>query len=362
MEEEKRLRLDGEEYLPDRTDEVLVIELEDLPPEEPGGSEYEETGGPLMYPGMPPGFSSVGVPVKGQGPMVQSNVSQNLLAGLVGGILAWLINELVFGDSGSNQGGLYLLLHAAVWAGMLGGLMGTALGAAEGVATRISPLALRGGAIGMGIGLLGGMIGGLCGQFIYSLLGGGMGWNLGTQILARTLGWGLMGLFIGLVQGATFRSGKKAVNGLIGGIAGGLLGGLLFDFIGALSGGGSLSRFLALALMGGAIGGSIGMVDEIRKEAWLRIIAGPMAGKEYILFKDVTSVGSSPKCDIVVYHDPGVAPLQATITANRGRYTLANRMPATPVLVNGRPVSTCFLTGRQQLRLGQTTFEFHLKK
>ena len=240
--------------------------------------------------------------------------------------------------------------------------MGSALGAAEGVITRVAPVALRGGVIALGVGFLGGMIGGATGQILYGMMGGGsFQISMGMQVLARTLAWGLVGLFIGLGQGISFRSGKKVVNGLIGGMVGGLVCGLLFDLIGSVTVGGGTSRFLAITLMGAAVGGAIGMVDEIRKEAWLKVIAGPMAGKEYILFNDVTRLGSSPKCDIVIYRDPQVAPQQATIQGTNGRYSIVNNSSANPVYLNGRSVSSSALSNGQSIRMGSTVFLFQLK-
>lgn len=65
------------------------------------------------------------------------------------------------------------------------------------------------------------MVGGGIGQILYSAMGGGtFAISMGMQVLARTLAWGLVGLFIGLGQGISFRSSKKIINGLIGGMIG----------------------------------------------------------------------------------------------------------------------------------------------
>jgi len=354
-DDDNRIVLETEDLPEVMAPDKIVIELEDLDDVEPAA----------VYPGMAAGPASFAPAVKpGSNPIVQSNILQNVLAGAIGGLLAWLITEIFFGDGRSTaQSVQQIIMEMAIFGGLIGGLMGSALGAAEGVITRVAPVALRGGAIALGVGFLGGMIGGASGQVLYGMMGGGsFEISMGMQVLARTLGWGLIGLFIGLGQGISYRSSKKVINGLIGGMVGGLVGGLLFDLIGSVTTGGGTSRFLAITLMGAAVGGAIGMVDEIRKEAWLKVIAGPMAGKEYILFNDITRLGSSPKCDIVIYRDPQVAPQQATIQVTGGRYSIVNNSAANPVYLNDRPVSSSGLGNGQSIRMGSTVFLFQLKE
>jgi len=350
---DNRIVLETEDLPEVKAPDKIVIELEDLDDVEPA----------VVYPGMAAGPTSFAPAVKpGSNPIVQSNILQNVLAGAIGGLLAWLITEIFFGDDRSTaQSVQQIIMEMAIFFGIIGGLMGSALGAAEGVITRVAPVALRGGAIALGVGFLGGLVGGAAGQTIYGILGGGLGTSIGMQILARTLGWGLVGLFIGLGQGISYRSSKKVINGLIGGMVGGLVGGLLFDLIGSVTTGGGMSRFLAITLMGAAVGGAIGMVDEIRKEAWLKVIAGPMEGKEYILFNDITRLGSSPKCDIVIYRDPQVAPQQATIQVTGGRYSIVSNSAANPIYLDDRPVSSSALGNGQSIRMGSTVFLFQLK-
>jgi hypothetical protein len=343
--------LDTEDLPEVDTPEKIVIELDDLDDDE-------------IYPGMPSDSADFTPTVKAGGnPIIRSNLLQNILAGAIGGLLAWLVTEMFYDDYSNAQSIEQIIMEMALFGGAIGGLMGSALGAAEGVITRVAPVALRGGAIALGVGFLGGMVGGASGQILYGTMGGGtFEISMGMQVLARTLAWGLVGMFIGLGQGISFRSSKKIVNGLIGGMAGGLVGGLLFDLIGSVTVGGGTSRSIAITLMGAAVGAAIGMVDEIRKEAWLKVIAGPMTGKEYILFNEVTHVGSSPKCDIVIYRDPQVAPQQAIIEGKHGHYRIVNNGTATPVYVNDRSVSASALANGQSIRMGSTVFLFQVKE
>ena len=47
--------------------------------------------------------------------------------------------------------------------------------------------------------------------------------------VSRAIGWLVMGLGIGVVEGLYERSSSKIRNGLVGGAVGGILGGFLFD-------------------------------------------------------------------------------------------------------------------------------------
>ena len=168
--------------------------------------------------------------------------------------------------------------------------------------------------------MIGGFIGGFSGQLIYSVLGGGGNASLGTQILARTFGWGILGMFIGIAQGVPGKTTKKVVNGLIGGLIGGTIGGLAFDFLCGAANTDVIGRMFAITALGGVTGVSIGMVEEARKEAWLKVIEGPLIGKQFIVYDTITRIGSSPKCEIVLIKDPNVQAEHCRIICKKNVY------------------------------------------
>src|SRR5260221_363585 len=81
------------------------------------------------------------------------------------------------------------------------------------------------------------------------------------------------------------RSKKLFMNGLIGGTVGGLIGGLLFDPINRMFSGDSaaLSRAIGFMVIGLVTGLMVGIVELIARDAWLKMLAGPLAGKEFVL-------------------------------------------------------------------------------
>jgi hypothetical protein len=207
--------------------------------------------------------------------------------------LAWLVADVLFLDDGDGQRD-----RGAAWfwaiAGpaLTGGLVGAAIAAGQNVVSGIANprwerqfrrlvRGLIGGAAG---GLIGGLLGALlytCVEFPKTLTGLG---------IPRALGWAVMGLGIGGVEGIYERSRTKVKNGLIGGGVGGFLGGLLFGLI-ARPGVDVSSRALAFVILGISIGAWIGLTHVVLKEAWLTVLDGFQPGRQLILTQTVTVLG-----------------------------------------------------------------------
>jgi hypothetical protein len=234
----------------------------------------------------------------------------------------------------------------------------------EGLSARVAGKALEGGALGLLIGGTGGALGGLFGQLLYgSLGGGGARASLTGQIAIRAIAWGIVGVFIGLGQGAQGATPRKLVNGVLGGAIGGFAGGLFFDPISGVvqvlvSGSGPhagwLSRVVAMVVA------AIGLVQELRKEAWLMVAAGPLSGKQFILYRPTTTIGSSPKADICLLKDPGILPQHDTLQQSGAGHLLLTT-PEALVAVNGRPVARHHLRSGDLIGLGRTVLEYRLK-
>lgn len=293
--------------------------------------------------------------------MSVSTVIQGLIAGLIGGLLAWAINEPFFGDDTTTNDLSTILVEMGVFGGLIGGIIGCCLGAAEGVVSQVWEKALRAGAIGLAIGAGGGFLGGIFGQLVYgSLLHSGTP-TLGTVMTARTIGWSVVGVFVGLGQGVGRGSGKRAVNGLLGGLAGGFVAGILFDPIASAVQTGTLSRAVGITVLGAATGMAVGLVEEIRKEAWLSVIQGPLAGKQFILYELRTRIGSSPKCEITLLKDPGIMPEHAIIEKQGAGHVLTNAQPQSPTLINGQPTQRARLQAGNVITMGSTSLLFEEK-
>ncbi len=176
--------------------------------------------------------------------------------------------------------------------------------------------------------------------------------------LARALGWALFGLGVGVTVGLIRKSNRLAINGAIGGALGGAVGGVIFEYLAVnASLGQALTRLIGLAAVGGLIAGATRVVETARRQAWLHIIAGGMAGKEFILYHDVTRIGASPDCEVFLLKDPAVAKLHAQIDDRDGR-RLLTAMPNAPVYVNQQPVQSHLLRNGDQLQIGNTVITY----
>lgn len=294
--------------------------------------------------------------------MSSGTVLQGAVAGLVGGFLAWAITEPLLGDDRPALDILLVLIEMGVFGGLIGGIIGCCLGAAEGVVSQVWEKALRAGAIGLGIGAGGGFLGGVFGQLVYgSLLQHSESQNLGTDMVARTIGWSIVGIFVGVGQGVGRGSGKRVTNGLLGGLAGGFIAGFLFDPIASVVQTGMLSRAVGITILGVATGIAVGLVEEIRKEAWLSVIQGPLAGKQFILYELRTRIGSSPKCEITLLKDPGIMPEHAIIEKQGAGHVLTNAHPQAMTLINSQPIQRVRLQSGNVITMGSTSLLFEEK-
>ncbi|MEI6287543.1 MAG: FHA domain-containing protein [Bacillota bacterium] len=355
--------------------DIIDIDWDDLPSDEeiarPAQQPRAFVGDPATvtqarkYPGMSGAAHQQVVGKKSglAGAVGGSSVLQNLLAGVVGALIAWAFTEFFFNrDSSQVKSYAELLISVGAWMAFIGAFTSAALGAADGIISKVYEKAFKNGAIAFGIGFVGCFVGGIIAQYIYSSLGGGLKGG-GSQVLARAAGWAVGGAFLGMAYGATGRSWKKVFNGLLGGLVGGLLGGLAFDFIGSAmqTSTGSSARFFGILAMGACTGAAIGLVEEARKDAWLRVEAGPMAGKQFIIYGNVTTIGSNPKCDIVLIKDPSVLAEHCRIVQSGTRYVLEVAQNAR-VAVNGSSSGSCRLSGGTVLQIGQSQLVYEEKK
>ena len=100
----------------------------------------------------------------------------------------------------------------------------------------------------------------------------------------------------------------------------------------------------------------MGLVESALKDRWLYVTAGPLAGKQFILYKPQTSIGSTQSADIYLFKDPEILPLHATLLQRGDRIHL---LPEGPVYLAGQPLrGTRVLESGNLLQLGRYTFRY----
>lgn len=254
---------------------------------------------------------------------------------------------------------------------LVGGMIALMIGAVEGIVSMNPRQMFFAGVIGFGIGFAGGFAGMLPARLFYfasslltqSIAAGGnvmQGGPFFAQIVGRSIAWGLVGMALALGQGVARKSSKMALHGVIGGCIGGLFGGMLFDPIGKLfeSDSGDLSRGVAFSVLGLMIGLFTGIVEQLSKEAWLLMRAGPLAGKQFVVYKSPTLIGSSQHCEIYLFKDALVADEHARLTRVGREFEIEDLNNPSRTTVNGNPVQKCILRDGDSIVIGQTELEY----
>ena len=122
-----------------------------------------------------------------------------------------------------------------------------------------------------------------------------------------------------------------------------------------LTHGGAASRAVGFGLVGLATGAAVGLVESALKDRWLYVTAGPLAGKQFILYKPRTVVGSDQKCDIYLFKDSNIAKEHAIIDLAGSRIMLR---AIGETYVNGQPVRQQVLMSGAVVQIGRYAFRY----
>lgn len=181
--------------------------------------------------------------------------------------------------------------------------------------------------------------------------------------LPRGVAWAIFGSLLGLAIGASTRVTQRAAQGAAGGLVGGFIGGFVFDFIqlGDQSNA-ILNRMVGLTITGVAIAVSISLIEVATRQHWLEIVSGGMAGKQFILYHDRTTVGSSPTCDVTLIKDPSMAPQHLQLVRHGQSLEAGPVDPGFVVTVNGTPIVKQQLNDSDLIQIGSTVLRYRSKQ
>jgi hypothetical protein len=276
-------------------------------------------------------------------------------AGLVGSLVGWGICEPFFKDGERSTWSHFLMLPMVVMFTCFG------LGVAESIVERSGKKALIRGLLSLALGAVFGFIFDIVANLVFNILNG-IVFALGVQSpknpaywLSRGIAWAVFGVAGGVVYGLVDRSGSKTKYGILGGLIGAGLGGTVFNPINFYTRTGSVSRAVGFGLLGLATGVAIGIVESALKDRWLYVASGPLAGKQFILYKPLTTIGSSQACDIYLFKDPSILPQHGVIEM-RGAQTFLRSEG--PIFVSGAPARMRALQSGDLLQIGRYAFHF----
>ena len=276
----------------------------------------------------------------------------NAVFGAIGGLLGWLV------VGSFNTGGWNIwLAYAFVGAGVglfIGGMVGTV----EGIVIKQSiPRAALGALAGGAAGLISGLLGLLLGEAGFLLLGGGL--------LGRSLGWLLLGLFLGTGEGVVSRSRRRSSYGAIGGTLAGAVGGIIYegmtqaflqqsDRVQMVVGG------LGLILIGACLGAIIPLTIFVAAaRGTLLVRSGKREGLE-VAIVDAVTLGSYDGCDVYLPGDPAIEKKHARIYRKDGQFFVEDLGSGSGTYVNGTRVPSGLATEIKKevkVRLGSTVVE-----
>lgn len=338
--------------------------------------EVEQRVRSLREAATPPLVRSVGTPVpENSGAWWRRGVASRALAGLLGGVLGWIPAEIIMRPDSLNAPliddpaagtAVWLTLYAVGLAALLTGW--------DGIEGRSVPKMLDSWKLGIPVTMGAAFIGGFLAQKLYEPLveraferaflqarseAEFIDMMVAATRVPRGLGFLVAGAAVGIALGVASRAKQQVINGAIGGAVGGFVGGMLFGFI-TVSGG--VARAVALTVTGVAVGAAIGLVEQARKEVWLEIVNGGMAGKQFILYQDETSIGTAPGCHVTLIKDPHIAAHHASITRGPAGPEVRSIDHRATVLVNGQAVERSPLTDGDQLQVGATLLRIGLRE
>jgi MFS family permease len=300
------------------------------------------------------------------------------LAGLAGGFIAFaLIKVVLFGVLASNSENSATFSNLG-FSFILAFAIGLTVSLIDAASTRIGSKIASAAAIAIPTALTLGLAIGAIANFYYSnamqdlvskayeKIGAGEStesvsrWLTSSTHFPRGLAWLICGLAAGMTVGIASRSLKRTGLTAGGGALGGFLGGFVFDFIPQdLE---WLAQMAGICITGLLIGSSMALLEQVARTQWIEIVAGGMAGKQFILYKTDISIGSSSSADITLIKDSAIAPLHARIYSQGGRTVLESLNPGLPCSVDGTVDMRFYLVDTSTITLGSTQIRFREKK
>lgn len=281
--------------------------------------------------------------------------------GVLAGLAAWPLAEFVLVYQAVFPSFLFFSISVGA---VLGAVMGGFFGSVDAITLSVKPRFASGVITGLCVGLIGGAVGFLAGQsalllmvqkFLYSNS------SLQTTIIpiSRIVGWAVLGVFIGSIEGVRARSMAKIQVGVLGGLLGGMLGGLTLEYLKLYLSTILLARLAGLLILGLLIGLFYSLFEKRFSRGTLKLLNGKLKGKEYLLVQKSTKIGTSPQSDIFLKDYSGVDGTHAEIRAKRGRLFLKSQPNKKPVKVNEDVIGEHNLRFEDVVQIGSAKFLFY---
>ena len=264
------------------------------------------------------------------------------------------------------QAGFPSYLVFSVFLGTIFGVViGAFFGSGDGIIMSHRRSIVTGVVQGMAIGAVGGAAGFFIGQAVLFLTGEYLihsmrRFNTVGMPVSRAIGWAVLGLFAGMIDGARSRSWKKVRVGIIGGISGGFLGGLALEYFRIAFPGTVFARLLGLLVFGLFIGFCYGFVEVRLSYGVLTLLNGRFKGREFLINQKKLGIGALQKNDIMLegYHD--ISESHALIRVKKDDVYISP-VENGRVLVNDDPVEEHLLKYEDVIKIGSAKLLYQYK-
>lgn len=225
-------------------------------------------------------------------------------------------------ESSSRSGGFLTSLgRTAGWTALAALGVSLALVIGQNLYVHRAPLTAGEGSIAIGGGLAAGIVGGVAGQLPYALVSAGanlpaigplLAWTI--LPLGRIAGWAILGALVGRGL-ALFIPNLEPRRSLLGGAAGGAAGAI--GFLGASLLGDVAGALVGAAILGGAIGLMLALVEAAYRQAWLEVRYGLKETITVTLGAEPVRIGSDSRACHV--YARGARPLAYQYKLEEGR-------------------------------------------
>ena len=242
---------------------------------------------------------------------------------------------------------------------IFGLLISVCLAAAEPLSQHKTREAIINGTAAAVLGVVGGIAAAIAGERISD---GALSATLAqSQWTHPAIMFGTLGMFLGIASGLAVRNIKRLWIGLLGGLVGGALGGALIEpvqhYVGTHN-----AWLVALLAIGGLAAAATGLLEQAAKAGWLKVSTGIIAGKQFILYRNPTYIGSAPDCQIYLFKDPKVGKRHAAIHLTPLGIEIEDLPLGVDTFVNGKAIKRSPLKNGDRIEIGSTQFVFQERR
>lgn len=278
--------------------------------------------------------------------------------GLSGALMSWPPLLLIQSAQASFPG---YLSFSIVQGLVLGCVFGSIFGSIEGIVVSSRSKAVKGLLFGAIAGLASGTCGVIAGQsFVFSA---GQVLSESSGALAKIAlyaingaGWTIIAVFVATIEGFRSRSPRKIAVGLLGGAIGGLIGGTTLQFFLTSRPGNQYALLAGLCIFGLSLSICYALFENGFSFGSIKLLNGPLRGKEYLISKTKITIGKSHSCDIVLDGYRDVAESHAKITVKKGRIALSSGSKDSVVRVNDEKTMESALRREDVFSIGSAKF------